>query len=441
MKFAHIYILLAALLATACSSNITELPPAPDSDPEDDGMVDVTFSVSTECFITSRSAGPGSNQRISKGANVNMLIYAVYDEDFALLRQYSNGYELAPGVTENFSRDEPAFRDEGIHYGQTVVKVDDILAKGENYTFTIRLMRNKVYHLALWAQSSKTDAFNTNDLENVIINYTHDFNKGIASENVTKDFNDAVNNDEFRDAFCKTESFSVSPVPATRQIILTRPFAQLNVGTTIPDYLNLVENVYNGREITKSKVTVSGVANRIDVARDIIYSDNPSASVTFDFGGIVANSLDPEEYLYVDLDGDGKIVDLENHVTKFPTLDPAGGFLTETFKYLSMCYVLVPANRSQIPPVSNGDDADYGSNDIYDNSVLQNVTVYFANDDNDNLTEHGITLSNVPVHRNWRTNILGGLTSSDKPSNSIFNIQSVKVGVETPYYGDNNTTK
>lgn len=393
--------------------------------------VEITFSVSSEnAALLSRAAeegknGPGQWQNsIGRGQNIDMLIYAVYEENGAgvptLLTQYGEGLkgtkvddDDADG-TEAFDGTEPALENRAVKDGSdgyTIVNLGDKFKDGGSYQITLRLMRNKEYRLVFWAQSSKTAAFNTDKFENVTVNYAG-----------------ARNNDELRDAFCKVERFSVSPTSSTnRTVVLTRPMAQINVGTTGADYRNIIVNgnIYNNMRMVYSKIALKGVSNTINVVEDTI-GEASDEEVTFGYGVIAAfynigkeniptrdedlysGKVKGEELLVINMNYDQEI---KPYKTNYPTVDAKGRYLTEEFKYLSMCYALVPAAKL----------ASDDQQDAYGNSTLAEVNVYFAgadkNGDVDESSERNdIRLTNVPVHRNWRTNILGGLNWMEDPT-------------------------
>ncbi|MCH5175752.1 MAG: hypothetical protein J1F40_07685 [Prevotellaceae bacterium] len=508
---------LTALLFASCSSELALEGFSPDNAVTGE-EVEVTFSISAEgAQMQTRVGGPGRYQtKVGRGTEIDMLIYAVYEKDektgkYTLLKQYGKRIVVDENhkgfaddnvaiAAKNKQEEQLKGKDENgedvydTYDGQTIINLEDKFKKDENAVeeITLRLMRNKEYHIAFWAQSSQTAAFKTNDLENVQVIYE-----------------DAKNNDELRDAFCKVESFSVTPTTTARTVILTRPMAQINVGTSGADYKHLLTGslVHPNAAITRSKIKLTGVSNTINVVTDEIGKETSEA--VFDWSplaayignggkipedkGIATPSLeggkdalteyqknliqcDGEEFLRVDLNHDGTI---DNYKTNYPTLDSKGGFLTETFKYLSMCYALVPAQISDEAQgkdaddedgegegggddtgngngADNGDDKDYEIKDPYTSSVLSKVEVFFAegkagdkvDSKRDNPT---MTLENVPVHRNWRTNIIGGLAYIKDPDDpddpnipegpdpsSVFNYKNTRVYLDNMFYDEYN---
>lgn len=349
------------LLACSCMSELA-LEGVPQSR-VDGEEVEVTFSVSAQSANAAMRAdqgagGPGQWQEyIGRGKEIDMLIYAVYeydedenteDEDkYVLLPQYGQelvGFNDTPGAIGEVAK----------HKGQTIINVGDKFKNGESEEITLRLMRNKKYHIAFWAQNSTTTAFNTEDLKKVQV-----------------DYDNAKNNDELRDAFCKVETFSVSANSSTRKVILTRPFAQINVGAT-------------GETFTQSQIVLKGVSKSINVVEDKI-SEPETEEVTFSKNGFTDFGKGGEGgTLKVDLNNDGKVNGDTNDDEKE---------IPEVYTYLSMCYALVPAET-----ISAGNVPNYAS------SVLSSVTISLSGVGD--TTSKEIKLTNIPVHRNWRTNIL-----------------------------------
>ncbi|MCH5225432.1 MAG: hypothetical protein J1D77_05500 [Muribaculaceae bacterium] len=441
MKAKNILTLFAGgLLFTACSSeNIWDYDGSQSAG--EDQFVDVTFTVAPESLSSAtrgltraegdnNPGGPGQWQSLSRGSEIDMLVYAVYDEDHTLLSQYGEGLKAAEGQ-EAFTSSTPAMAMKDAdgndlqHKGQTIVNVGSILADGESYTVTLRLMRKKAYTIAFWAQSSKTQAYNTDDLRHVEVIYDN-----------------AINNDETRDAFCKAESFTVTEGGLNQNVILTRPLAQINVGTTGADYKNLEIGTYVGsthKRVAYSKVIIKNVSKYFDIVANKVLSDadidgateetspyyglsKPAATdVVFNWAKIPAyyktdipqsnlyQTINDEELLKIDLNRDGEILPYK---TSYPTLGSQGSYMTEAFKYLSMSYVLVA-------PALYQEDQDL-DDWITSSKVIDSVTVFFAEAANGGVNEdsafQSLNVSQVPAYSNWRTNILGGLKWMQDPT-------------------------
>ena len=175
-------------------------------------------------------------------------------------------------------------------------------------------------------------------------------------------FYGGLNNDETRDAFFKTETITVKG-NEERKIELRRPFAQINVGVTEADWNAAVAS---GVTISESKVVIKNAAKYIDLLTGEV---NGEVEVEYGFSAI---PTDPA-ILEVDVNRDGAIQD------------------DEKYKYLSMSYILTSAERTTLE--SDGLQFTFKSGGepiVFDEGLHQ-----------------------VPVQRNWRTNILGKLLTGD----------------------------
>ena len=227
-------------------------------------------------------------------------------------------------------------------------------------TETITLAKGQTYKIAFWAQNNACTAYKVSD-EMV----------------VTIDYEGALSNDETRDAFFKTVEVTVTG-DAELDVELTRPFAQLNVGIYESDW---TAGKDAGIVISTSKAVVKHAASTLNLIDGTV--KNPK-DVTFDFAKI------PTENLSVDLNGDGT---------------------AETFKYLSMNYIL-PFDET------TGESS----------TILSDLEFTFHPESGNNIVlTQG--LDAVPVQRNWRTNIIGQILSGDL---------SLNISIDPGFNGDNN---
>ncbi len=149
----------------------------------------------------------------------------------------------------------------------------------------------------------------------------------------------------------------------TETVTLKRPFAQLNVGVTEENWQDAVSATV---EIERSDVTISEVANTINLLYGSVSGE--VKDLTYSIADI------PAERLKVDTDGDG---------TK------------EEYRYLSMSYLLPYEKTTGALRTTVG-------------SVEFN---FYPKDGNVINLSSGLT--NIPVQRNYRTNILGNLLTTD----------------------------
>ena len=303
------------LFATSCSNDELDVVQSGDE-------AQVTFSLGLEGGIATRA--------ISDGTGAKKLVYAVYKLD-------ADGNPVLQKVVG--SNNDSQFVDVEAFDGGLTETVSVTLAKGQTY------------QVAFWAQNPNCTAYTTTDLKNVTIDYA------------------GLNNDETRDAFFKAETFTVTG-NADIDVVLKRPFAQINVGVTEDDWNAAVAS---GIEIEKSKVTIEKAATSINLLTGQVGGEQ-----TVEYGfDIIPAKFTTSETLEVDVNRNG-------------TIDE-----NEKYKYLSMSYILA-------------NDATTG----YAKTTLEDLDFTFAPKSGNNIN-FSEGLNTVPVQRNWRTNIIGQILTGD----------------------------
>ncbi len=219
-------------------------------------------------------------------------------------------------------------------------------------TVSLTLAKGQTYTVVFWAQNKACTAYNTDNLTNVTIDYTA-----------------ASNNDDTRDAFFAAKTIEVTG-NAEIDVELKRPFAQLNVGVNSADWQ---EAVNSNVKIVSSEVQVNNVANAIN-----LLTGKVSGEVSVSYANATIPS-DPD-ILNVDIDKNNKIA--------------VDG--TESFHWISMSYLLV------------NDGSETG-----DKKALVDVEFTFTPESGDKQPIVLKDLNNVPVQRNYRTNILGKFLTGD----------------------------
>lgn len=256
----------------------------------------VTFSLGLENAMSTRA--------ISDGSGVNKLIYAVFDKAGNRVAQSDDSAEFP--FEEKIS-----------------------LVKGEQYT------------AVFWAQNEACSAYSiSEDFTTITVNY-----------------DGALNNDETRDAFFRSETFTVKE-GVSLNIILKRPFAQVNMGVKMADWQT---SAYAGFKITKSSVEIKQAATTLNLVDGLVGSP---VDVTF-----AVNAIPADDKLIVDLNHDGEV---------------------EEYKYLSMCYFLA-------------NDSVNGASQ----TTLDGLKFVLSSEDGSKTIELQDGLANAPVQRNYRTNIVG----------------------------------
>lgn len=408
---------------------------------DDSEFSEVSVNISVQETTAASRGYSATDNHIGSGALVDELIYAIYVSDagadeFTLAEYYQANYgNDNAGQGGGYTSIPQANRPAAIPAGQTYAG----FKAGDTFTVNFKVSKDKDYRLVCWAQNSGTDAYDTSDLAAIEVDYTG-----------------ALNNDESRDAFTAYKEFNGALRYQTIDVVLTRPLAQINIGTTGADYKNLKYGERmnpSGVTITESEIKVSGVANRFNALTGVATAENDdSGELTADFAWAslpawqnmdmpafsdsYTKTDDPfvpvgqsgesdEEFLLVKMNSNEGYA---GFLSSYPTLsvneDGSTSYLTETFKYLSMCYVMLPSSTQ--------------------NGSTVNVCFNLRQNKGENtpveLTERELIM--VPVKSNYRTNILGGLYTSAEEGpdpTSIFNIYQIPVILQDRFTSDNIT--
>lgn len=234
---------------------------------------------------------------------------------------------------------------------------DEVVFQNLKTSVTVNLVRGKVYTFVCWAQNKAATCYDFEDMKNIGISYA--------------DYN--ASNNDLRDAFYAcvqtekvTENFS-------QDITLKRPFAQINVGTT-----DFVAAQKAGLEIDNlySTVTVKNAATTLETFTG---KATGAAEATFAYAAAPAEALRINQSMVVN--------------------DPQTEIANE-YGWLAMNYILV------------ADGTDTGAS-----SALAEVAFQIREGDATVLTSYEVP--NVPVQRNYRTNIVGGLLTAEGTINII----------------------
>ena len=431
------------VMASACSDSINYETSGQPVLGEGSRTVELTVMPEVQAIAT-RADSPSP---ISSGERVNTLVFEMYE------------------ITKNANGE---------------ITSSKLLGKGRNevdwdrdpYKVLLSIDPEKDYRLIFWAQKKGNKYYDITHLSEIKINYTDPDDPTLL----------CGNNDEDRDAFWGYGEVLKAVPQNEGKVILHRPFAQINVGTSGWDYegaayLDPERVVYN-----QSTFTVKGVAQTFNgfTGEAVVDEDNKLVDVVYSFSRIPAyinltkktlkeidkikpytepTDLEKEEILtvrrfdedkidilrrgkskkdlkynyfpYVGWDfysayrdgreakegdevydyGNYQITFTEQNGDKTETKTKTGRELfldgeipyTEEYKYLSMCYVLVPemAAGSSTSATVNVEFQFKGNKMNYD--LATNTTTMT----DEEVTSMKYKINNVPVHRNWRTNILG----------------------------------
>ena len=393
---------------------------------------------------------------IGDGSKCDVLIYAVYDDDGNLLEQYGRGVdpELAALGFKVHDTQSAFYIKDGFP-----ATVNITFKRGTKYhvAFWAQSTKCSAYNTTdlkkveiIYGEvpDEETDGDDTpGDVQ--------DTPEGTGPSRFRTT---TPNNDEYRDAFCR--SVEVQPTATSnvmqQNVYLYRPLAQINVGTVGYDYEIVTRDAV--RKYAYSKIRINRVARYLDVVTDRVYNSTtdeehsftgektPEAFAVVDFGyapiPAYANhnspNTDRDEWLpnypsftihdwlydsafeykkpHDDLDReqyeDEQFLRVK-HIKDdsrgdLPT--DADGFVmyanynnrrdapTETYKYLSMCYVLTSSTKD-------------------DPITINNIKVWLATDAEGSNEIEILNVNHVPAQRNWRTNIVGTLLTEENNYN------------------------
>lgn len=319
--FYALWMMAALLVATTSCSNEDELIPSGNNG------VEVSFKLAMDGVVPSRTIGNNAtDDTYGRGQVVDNVIAAVY----------SAGTEIA-----------------------TLRKSTNTINDDLTCNVTFRLIEGQTYDFVFWAEKKGTGFYDTKDLKAIKVNYDED--KKYA-------------NDESRDAFTAVrKGLVVKKGGMSENIVLTRPFAQLNIASTDEDHA-IAEAAGFGCNKLMSKVSIKGVYNVFNA-----YEEKPITTTTTDIDFDLAN-----------VPGNSTIGEVLKNVKE---KNDATGKNYEG--YLSMNYFLASTESSQnIEVVAR-----------FESSTAGSVPVE-------------ITVPHVPVQRNYRTNIIGNILTEQ----TVFNI-------------------
>ena len=226
----------------------------------------------------------------------------------------------------------------------TVTKTDQT-----HYNVSIRLLNNVTYSFVFFAQKSGTYAYSAD------------------KKTITVDYSAMLANSDDADAFCaRVSNYNVSG-SFTRTVTLTRPFAQINVGSAKADYqaaeaskLAFDATLKTTFSVKQAPTVMNLLTGQVSVPKEIeflanVYMGNASASSTLSVSG-----------------------------TAFPGATPV--------RYMGMVYVL--ADPSSITTLTKVGISVTG---------LQNGNAFSATRE----------VTNIPVRANYRTQIVGNVFTEE----------------------------
>ncbi len=339
-------LMMAALTAafSACSSDDIAL------DDEEAGE-EALFTIT--CQAPEMATSSEGSRAYSDGKTADNLYYALY-RGSSVDAQGDTVFTLVHTnvETEAYAYTAPS----GAAATRTVMKDSEIKFDKQDRpqaTLPLRLVLGQRYMLVAFGAASKAPYILDVDNKAIKVDYT-----------------DAICNDESRDGFYKTFRFVASKKngSSAMTITLTRPFAQVNVGTHDDDWRRAVQ-----QQGTPSQTyfKVERVYGRLNVVTGEV---DEQTNAEFAYGDIP----DGETFPYSSYHMEYRPIEGEDPNVR----------VKDTYRYLAMNYVLVNTKES--------------------------FTCYFKAD-NFEATKDEMKWDNVPMERNHRTNIFGsGILSMDE---------------------------
>ena len=399
--FCFFLLMLSIIALNSCENNNVELQEGE----EKTTMETVELSINLKAGIVTRdedSIDPesgsggieGANCGICSGSEINRLFY--------------KAFELIDGELEE-NDSEP------LSIGVTDISKTKV---------TIRLDRTKAYKIFFWAQHVGE--------ENETFTSPYSLSRDMV---VTVNYDNIFNNDERLDAFYGSLEYDWKTEKTDTRVILYRPFAQVNIGSIIADWLP--SGFYN-KKYVMSTMTISNVASKFSIITGKVLKEEGAAKydVMFDFNYIFNGPtqdleyLEPEEqeelsqgfknaFLYVDFNSNNKIDQSPTTPSSDSSSSSSSGnsssnntngfdwWRYERSRYISMAYFLVDSH----------DDLESAS-DVVD--VRFRIGYYPNEGDGENessgfvLPFEEMLFDNVSVRPNYRTNIVGALFSKQQ---------------------------
>ena len=260
---------------------------------------------------------PGQNTRFAEGTTVDRLYYSVFDTEGKIVLHDSKDWPAGSLTT----------------------------------TVTLQLVANQSYDIVFFADNKEAEGKG----------YT--YNAETAQFSVTYG-QDMVNNDKF-DAFVKNEKGVVADGNA-KTVTLTRPFAQLNIGTN-----DLTEDAV-------AKYGLSNFSSTLGIAKENVLS-----GINFLDGTTTAQAAD-----------------LSFAIADFSQLPP-DEFPVSGYSYIEMNYLLVAPTEGETANLINA--------------------TYTINGKAGAATVNTLNLASTPVRQNYRTNIYGSLLTTQNNFNVEIN--------------------
>lgn len=253
--------------------------------------------------------------------------------------------------------------------------------EGLNAKVKVTLVKGQDYDIVFWADAKGSSYYN------VDFKAVDPDNSGNNLALVTVNYDNVASNDVNRDAWCAVKNYLVTDGNNNQVVTLTRPLAQINVGTR--DYEDAVNA---GVTVTESAIKVTKLPNQLDILSGKTYGE---VDVQVKRNTAPCCFTDPETL-----------------IVYFQQPEQA------EYTYLSLNYVLAPQTKG-----------------------LYTVQLFFYEDGNAYPINDVFEVKNVPLLKNHRTNLISdNVLTSDCEFNveidPFFNGEFTQNGngfVEVPY--------
>lgn len=262
----------------------------------------------------------------------------------ASLAQNANSRALSDGSNINKVKCE-------VYEGEIKRTEETVDFVNESASYTPTLLKGRTYKVVFWAY--KDGAYNVTDLKAITRAKTLSCN------------------DEELDAFTAVvDNVSTEVAGNNLTVTLTRPLAQLRIGTTSED-INSAKSLLSGKDLKKSMVTIDSVYTKYNA---LSKEASEVQSVTFDKADLIANE----------------------------TFTIGEGEEEKTYNLIAMTYLFAD-NSSQTSTCNLTVFAGEGE---YEEAV---------HGKNENGGNNSLKYTYVPVKPNTRTNIIGRLLTGNVP--------------------------
>lgn len=319
----------------------------------------------------------GQEAAIGDGRLITTLIYEMYD---------------AEGNPINIPDPNDPYNTEGVMQA----RIENIKMPYED--LVLNVPRKSKYRLVFWAQCEQRGEdgadmyYDTDELKNILVRYDNASVENSRGQH---------NNTDHRDVYCYSEILSDDFGEKDEVITLTRPVAQVNILFNDKAWKRLHNNNVHVRQ---SSVTIANVARRFNLFLNSVDLSNGFEDPVIGATSVEDGSNNTQSYTIADFD----LNTIPKYMFNTPGFDEDEGDESEEalyqwlpgdaekgYHWVSMSYILAPG----ISQIKDGEIvSDAGMVDITD-------IKFYDKDGND----YGLpftSINNVPVKRNYRTNIL-----------------------------------